>query len=42
MGPIMGRNPEIVVQLNNGTQRPLALILKNVVEMWDRRLTQQC
>ena len=37
-GQSWGASPEIVVQLNNGTQRPLAVVLANVIEMWDRRL----
>jgi hypothetical protein len=29
---------EIVVPLDDGTQRPLAAILKNVIAMWERTL----
>jgi hypothetical protein len=31
--------PQLVVQLDNGTKRPLSAIMKNVIEMWQRLLT---
>jgi len=36
---VFGGGPQLVVKLDNGTNRPLSAIMKNVIEMWQRLLT---
>ena len=36
--PYGGANAEVVVRLDNGSLRPLALILKNIIQMWESKL----
>jgi hypothetical protein len=35
---VFGGGPQLVVELDDGTKRPLSAIMKNVIDMWQRLL----